>query len=763
MITKENINDNLKFIGLDLEDLPDFLKNPSYINLNSFKLNNDREIKVYKYVPISEIDIFLTQAHRDDSIKEKYSKASHISTYLNPNDEKNVDKYADILEMFDKINVNGIEKIQEKQNKMKEKVPFNVSYDRSQLWQIYYQEEGNKYFMLVSTKDNTFDELFYLLKKKLENSDDSIFVPVTLVSFSEEYLSSRQINDLENYLWVFTKNWPISYEVYDKKNKMSIQIVGETNVYDGIKSIYKIVLKSKEEAEEFFKLLKALFILRTELGNAYDFKTMIDNNHSLSFFYNDKKMIFDELPNFIKEKYNETEIAIKELNYETNDLENKLKLLKQEVKQKDAEYFLKQKEISTYLEYKKTFFGKVKYFFRSKSKKNKKLNEIENEESIDTKETEKDSKKGNKPMQVYVDDKKFHTIDDLVTLYSLYEKGQRYLKDLKQDINALELRSMNVSKKIENATLYINEIDKHKKSIFDFWKFANKDELTALEMGEENRSYSENNLIKKFDFESDFEELGENVDKIQRTKLSNEELDNLFIATTDILPIVNMLKDGDMDKDAIDNILEQLKKDYYQEDRKEESFDIFGNMQDDQTKVKYIGSHSFRENEKSKFNILNINKNIDVFDFTEKLQMIVNYLNESFNKISSIYDMSIYKIVPISEKLHKNDFEVFNMSLDDEFKNYEYNQESAIKLVKLNIKENFPLLYFSNSVFYDNKNKTLPIGMNLSSRVLIDSNKFDFNLKDSTKFKVNHFVDKDDDEPKVIYVYVDEYELNEKK
>ncbi len=753
MITKENISENLNFIGLDLDDLPDFLSIPNNMNFNPSKLNNDKELKVYKYIPISEIDIFITFAHRDDSIKEKWSKASHISKYLNPDDDENIEKYADMLKIFEKININGINKIDEKQKKMNEKIPFCISYERNQLWQIYYSEDTDRYFMLVSTKENTYDEFFYLLKKKIEKNNESIFVPITYVNYSGEYLENREINDLENYLWIFTKSWPLTYEVYDKKDKMSLQIVGETEVYDGIKSIYKVVLKSKEEAIEFYKLMKALFIMKTELCDAYEFNLKIDNNHSISFFYNDKKMFFDELPNFIKEKYNETEIEIKKINYETSELETKLKLLKRQVKEKEAEYFLKQKEISTYLEYKKTFFGKVKYFF--KFKKKKKNEKIEDQEI----KIEDENKKINKPMQVYVDDKKFHTIDDLVTAYSLYEKGKRYVKDLKQDIKALELKNINLAKKIENATLYINEIDKHKKSIFDFWKFANKDEVAQLEMGDDVQSSSNNKLTKKFDFESDFEELGISVDKLQRTKLSKDELDNIFIATTDVLAILNMLKAGDMDKDIIDNLLKQLKEEYYSGGKSEELFDIFGNQQEDYTKLKYIGSKSHRENERSKFDILNINKSIDIFDFTEKLQFVLNLLKESILKINSLYDMSIYKIVPISEKLHKNDFEIYNMNLENEFKNYKNNQETAVKLIKLNIKEGFPLLYFSNIVFFENKNKTLPLGMNLSTNVLVDSSKFVYNLKESSKFKVNHFLNKNDDEPKVVYVYVDEYDL----
>ena len=52
------------------------------------------------------------------------------------------------------------------------------------------------------------------------------------------------------------------------------------------------------------------------------------------------------------------------------------------------------------------------------------------------------------------------------------------------DINALKLKNKNLNKKIKNASKYIEEINKHKKSIFEFWKYTNKDASTSLEEGE---------------------------------------------------------------------------------------------------------------------------------------------------------------------------------------------------------------------------------------------------------------------------------------
>ena len=789
MAAKQDLKEKLDFLGLDIEDLPNFLTKVEPVSFNPSRLNNDKELKVYKYVPIKDIDIYCTPAYRDDPVREKYSKALPLGVYLKkPENGEDFERQKDFFKMLEDFSIEEFYEINDRQNEMNNKIPFKVFYPRNQLWQIYYSEQSNKYFMLVSTKEDTYSEFFYLLKKQIEidklsprskKRDEKIYVPISYVNYNEEILTNKQINDIENYLWVFTKNWPLVYEVYDKKDEISMQIIGETYVYENLKTTYKVVLKSKIEAERFYKLVKALFILQTELSNRYVFRTQIDNSNALEFTYDDKAITYDDLAKFVKEKYLETEKEIKTLTKDVYESEKKLKIMKEEVKEKESEYFKKQKEISTYLEYRKTFFGKVKYFFKG-GKKKLKDKEQEEENRKELQKLKDDFKKNreerNKKVQEEQElkeniniEKKFYTIDDLVSINKIYEKSHRNINDIKQDIKALDLKLINLSKKIENATLYINEIDKHKKSIFDFWKFANKDEVLELEVGNEVPATSREKYKRKFDFESDFGELGITADKSQRVKLSKNELDNLFVAyDSDLLPIINMLKAGDMDKDVIEQVFMELKKEYARTalQGKEDTFDVFGSMRDDMTQVKYIGNKSHRENEKDKYQILNINKKIDVFDFTERLQMIVNSLNESLLKIKSVYDMPIYRIIPINDRVHTSGFEFYNINIEKELEQYKHKEESAIKLIKLNINEEMPLVYMSNIIFFDNINNTLPKGMNLSSKVLIDCDKFDFTLAKKTKFKTNKYFNESNtiaEDPKTVYIYFEEYDIELKQ
>jgi len=767
-VSDDDLKAKLNYIGLDLDNIPEFLQTYEPLNFNPSRLNNDKDHRVYKYVPIDKIQIILTKNLRNEDVKKKYSEAVPLCRFLNPQDTpEDLERYTEFLKMLRTVSISEIENIEGLQKQLDNSVPFKVKYEKNHLWQIYYSETTDKYFMLVCTEENTFAEFFYLLKKqielnKVENSDvPKIFVPINYLNYTEGFLTKSEILDLENYIWLFTKNWCLVFEVFDKKGKMSIQIVGETFVYENVKSSYNIKLKTADEAATFYKLLKALFIMQTEISNKYKFTTKINSRNSLEFYKDDQMMSFDDLTEFIKIEYEKTEHDIQVENEKTTELEERLKKLKSQAKELEEEYVVKQKEISLYLEYKKTFLGKMKYFFKS----NKMNSKIKNKASVRSKLDEIYHKEVNvKPMQTYMDEKKYHTLEDLITINTLYEKGQRYAKDLNLDIKAMELKVLNLTKKIENATLYIEEIDKHKRSIWDFWKFANKDEILSLEMGNEEDDAANSNKIKKtFDFESDFENLGIEVDKKQRIKLSKEELDSLFIAKTNMLYILNMIRSGDMNKVALENALEILRKEL-EKNRLyigEETFDIFGNLSDEMTKVKYIGNKSHRENERNKIKILNINKKIDIFDFTEKIQSIVNYLNEAINKMQTLYEMPVYKLVPINERVKEECLDIYNINLEKELEEYEENGEGALNLIKLNLKEKMPILYYSNITLYENQNKTLPEGMDLSTNVLLDCNKFSFELLGKSKFRTNNYFLESNNlvSPKTKDIFVYEYEV----
>lgn len=770
MPTKKTVDNDdlvakLDFLGLNIDNIPEYLKDFSPLNFNTSRLNNDKDHRIYRYVPIDEIEILVTPSLRSDDIKKKYSEAVPLGRFFNPKgDEEDIERYATLLKIISSISISDIENISLLQKSLEKTEPFKVKYNKDHLWQIYYSPSTDKYFMLVCTKEETYSEFLYLLKRKIEyhkkktKTVPTIFVPINYVNYSEEFLNRDEITNIESYLWLFTKNWPLIFEVYDKKNVMSLQIVGDTYVYNNVKSSYKAKLENKEDALKFYKLLKALFILQTEIKNRFIFDTKIDSKNGLEFYFENSRITYENLADFIKIQCAIAKTSITDVKENCQILEEKLEKLKEQAKKKEVEYLEKQKEISTYLEYRKTFFGKMKYFFKS----NKKVKKVKSEEELEKKESKTIEIE---PTIEQMQDKKFYTIEDLVVIYSVKEKADKKQKDLEQDIKALELKLENLKSKVKNAELYIEEIDKHKKSIFEFWKFANKDEKLSLEIGSENSKKNESAIIKKaFDFEMDFETLGVSVDKLQRVRLSKEETDSLYIANTELIEIINLLRSGEMDKQKMEAALKYLKEEFNKNRLYIESevFDIFGNIDNDNRKIKYIGSKSHRENEKSKFRILNINKKIDVFDFTEKLLSIISYLDGAIPKVTSKYEMPLYKVVPITDTIHENDYSVFDINVEKELRSYEDSGEGAVNLIKLNFKEDMPLLYYSNIAFFDNSNKTLPEGMDLSSNVLVDCKRFNFNLVAQNKFRTNNYFNEQNNLilPKSKDILVYEYDVS---
>ena len=770
---KSELKEKLQYLKLNLDKVPDVLMEFETINFSVSRLNNDKDHRIFRFIPIDKIEILLTPCLRTDPLREKYSKALPLCKYITTGDEtdEDIERYTTFLKMLNTISIPEIENIKSIQKELEKKEPFKVKYAKEHLWQIYYDSSTGRYFMLVCTKEKTFSELFYLIKEKIEcankknRSIPKIYVPINSMNYSEEYLNSNEISDLENYLWLFTKNWALTFEVYGKMNDLSLQIVGETFVYDKVKSSYKIKLTSREEAIKFYKLLKALFIIQTEVKNHFEFTTKIDSDNSLELYLGQTRLTYDMLPDFIKSEF---EIAKEEIKYQNEEVEKireELENIKFAVKSKEEEYLLKQKEISTYLEYKKTFFGKMKYYFKSSKIKKQIKTERNKDNNPENEENEKVQLIDVNPIEVAISEKKYYTIEDLVTIYSLLEKGERNYKNLNQDLKAQRLKLENIILKVKNANLYIEEIDKHRKSIFDFWKFSNKDEKLSLEMGNETDKNENKTILKKaFDFDSDFEDLGVKVDTIQRKKLSREETDSVFIAKTDVLYLLNMLRENDLNKLALENSLLELKEQFNNSRLhiESETFDIFGNVDDDNRKLKYIGSRSHRENEKSKFKILNINKKIDVFDFTEKLQTLISYLERTIPKGKAEYDFSLYKVCQITEQVKDKSFEVYNLSVENALKEYNDNGEGALNLIKLNYKEGLPLLYYSNIIFYDNNNQTLPIGMDLSSCVLLDCKKLDFKLVNKSRFRTNNYFTESNNLilPKTKDVLVYEYDVS---
>ena len=659
--------------------------------------------------------------------------------------------------MLTQVKIEDIQKVEEEQANLNKKIPFKVKFEGNYLWQIYYSENTDKYFMLVPTEEADYSTFFFLLKKQLEKRrTGKIFVPVRNVGYSSTYIRKNEFEDLENYLWLFTKDWPLIYEVYDKKDELTIQIVGETEVYEKIKSLYNKKLKSKEEATQFYKLLKAIFILQTELPDYFNFRTDVDKNGEIEFYFEDEKMEYLDLPQWIFDQY---DIGVEKIEVAKELLEenhNKLKKLQEEGAIQEIEYLAKEKQISTFLECKKSFFGKFKYYFKySKKSKNKKL---EKKEEIKIDEKQEKSKKKNTKTKLKKDN---YTIEELLELYQELAKVESELKNLLMDINALKLKNKNRKKKIENATRFIEEIDSHKKSIFEFWKYTNKDEVAALEEGEVEEVSNIKKISKVFDFEDDFEKFGKMMDKIQRRVLTKDETDSLYLLSTNLNEILNKVKNNEIVPKDIENSLKELKKEAKEEKMltADEEFDIFGGIAQDKTKVSKIKNKKHREIAKDKYSILEISKNTKQLGYKLSLEKVIENIKNALQKVVVVDNLPIYKAF-IDGKLENNNMNLFNINEEFEMNDIVEEVGNKINLYKINLKKGINAISYTNIIFYDNQNKTLPVGQDLSTKILVDISKVQLEQKSKKEFHMVHFDEKDDDFSKISIKTINVYEYN---
>ena len=753
MNTNDNIIKKLEYIGLDLNNIPEKFKTKEvYLDFRPSRTYKEENVySVYKFLSIDEIEILLTPTNRLDSLDKKYSLSAPLYSYLDAENENNIKRHTKFLKMIEDLNIDDIEKIEKEQESFNKKIPFAVKYHENYLWQIYYSEYTNKYFMLVPTEDCEYATFFYLLKKQIEGKkNQKIYVPISHIEYSGELLKRSEVKDFENYLWLFTKNWPLVYEVVDKKENTSIQIIGKVFAYEKIESVYNINLKNKKEAEEFYKLIKALFIIQTELSSNYKFFPKINSKGGLDFYYNSKKMTLKELSKFLNTEIKNIIIELKNNKQEKIELENKREELKKKEEEQEIEYLAKEKQIAIYMQCKKSFFGRVKYFLKYKKddskltlKKNDKKDIINNDDKLDVVE------------DINIEIKENYTIEDLILNTKIFNQKNKYLKELKQDIKALESKINIMDLKLKNANIYLEEINKHKKSIFEFWKFTNKDNKLAL-----NKPNDEVKEVKKiskaFDYIEDIEDFGIVQDKLQRDKLSKKELDSIYISTTYILEDLNIIlnytdmnKISKSDKSKLENTLKRLKEEML-ENIDNENFDIFGSISEDRTKIKILNGKKHREIKKDKFKILDITNKTTIEEYIEILFEINKNIRTSLEKIKLDQKISVYKNSDNKWGLctcNINPLSVINLNVE----------EQKIYIDKINLKEDSNVIFATNSVFFDNNNKTLPLGMNLSNKVILDLKNEELKLIKKEDFKLN--IENEDMSVKNISVYINEYEI----
>lgn len=201
-------NEVLEYVGINTTRIQKSIKSekPKF-NINKSYDNADL-YKIYKRINVSDIEILVSETDRTTDIKTRYMNSIPVQDFIK--------EYKDEFEkLAEKTSVDDIKELEDLQESFKDKIPYFVKYDKNYLWQIYYSNEDDKYFMLFPAKEGETEVLMYLLKKKLEKEDTKIFVPVCKEDYDEKIISNKKLSDIENYIWVFTAEWPHVYEIFD--------------------------------------------------------------------------------------------------------------------------------------------------------------------------------------------------------------------------------------------------------------------------------------------------------------------------------------------------------------------------------------------------------------------------------------------------------------------------------------------------------------------------------------------------------------------
>ena len=143
------------------------------------------------------------------------------------------------------------------------------------------------------------------------------------------------------------------------------------------------------------------------------------------------------------------------------------------------------------------------------------------------------------------------------------------------------------------------------------------------------------------------------------------------------------------------------------------------------------------------------------------LEQIIDNIKNSLEKSKVEEDMAIYKAIADGD-INKENINIFNINPEIEIEEKLKDTVNSINLYKININGIINAIPFTNIIFYDNQNKTLPIGMDLSTKILIDLNKLELEEVNTNSFNIAYFENEKDEFSKVDIKHIKLIEYNVK-
>ena len=236
----------------------------------------------------------------------------------------------------------------------------------------------------------------------------------------------------------------------------------------------------------------------------------------------------------------------------------------------------------------------------------------------------------------------------------------------------------------------------------------------------------------------------------------NDIIDGIYIVPEEVKKISEQAFSEDYQEQKEKDtwmIVKKEKKDLQNEKdiTEEEAIDIFGGLSEDTRKITKLANKSHREHPKNKYSILRISKSLKTVEYKAALEEAIKIIDQAIDKNVLKQEIAGYKWIEEDQNIDTNEFNIFNLNPEKEIEDSLMSTESGkVNLYKMNFDKNVKAVAFSNCVYYDNQNKTLPVGMDKDTRMLVKILDTDIILESKKVIRVGRLEDENDIASKLI-------------
>ena len=355
----------------------------------------------------------------------------------------------------------------------------------------------------------SFNELNPLLNNKLDNSDLDQFINNINIEL-EKRPTNEEINQILNQkvdkkeLAYYLESKPSTNDLYNTRKKIEENSRNIESIKDNIHNIVVSNTQQKNEIDVIKKELNKKSNL-DDVAEALELK--LDSENFVNELNNIKKNIENDINTIKKEKLEEIDKKIEEINKNKNDV-NDFKLISDAFQDMKLNLTQRVDDIDNDFD---RLIENIKAQFNTT---NKLITDLENKKS-----EKKDLDNMNLALTKKLDEDKFNkSISDLKN--NIFESMNNFKEDYLTNIKILENKSEN-----KNDTI-ITELNKQNEEIQNFINNEKQDIGLMI-----NEILNENNL----EYNTNFEELNEQIKKLNinlneklNKKIDEEKFDNYF-------------------------------------------------------------------------------------------------------------------------------------------------------------------------------------------------------------------------------------------